>query len=224
MFASLAKAVRALFDRRLTRIVLASVILTILLYAVLVAGAVYGLQQLPALGWPWVNTLLEILAPVLVFLLMIYIGAVATAFFAPLFLDKAAKRIEARFYPADAPPGGAGSGLKLLTGLKLAFVVLVFDIVLLPANAFLPGIAEAVTILVNGWFLGRGYFELIAFRHMSQSAARALRARHAYGVFAAGAVISLLSAIPFVDLIAPLFGAALMVHLFKRYAQQERPA
>jgi CysZ protein len=223
VFASLLKAAKALFDRRLSRLVIVSVALTILLYAALLAGALYGLEYLPALGWRWVNTLLEILAPVLVFLLIVYVGAAAAALFAPLFLDMAAKRIEARFYPADPATRDAGAGLNLITGLKLALVVIAFDLALLPADAFLPGIGETATILINGWLLGRGYFEMTAFRHVSKRAARALRSRHAVGVFAAGVAISLLSAVPLVNFIAPLFGAALMVHLFKRYAQKERP-
>ena len=224
MFASLAKAVKALFDRTLTRVVIASVLLTAALYAVLLTGALYGLNRLPTLGWTWVNTLLEWLAPVLVGLVVIYLGAVAAALFAPLFLGRVAKRIEARFYPADPPPRGGRFGHTLFAGLQLAIVVAAFDLLLLPADAFLPGIGEFMTILVNGWFLGRGYFELVAFRHMSRSAARALRGRNRLGVFAAGVVISLLSAVPLIGLIAPLFGAVLMVHLFKRYAQKERPA
>lgn len=219
MFASVGKALRALFDPRLSRLVLAAVVLTALIYAVLLAGALWGLERLPALGWHWVNTLLEILAPFAVLLLVVYLGAAATALFAPLFLEWTARSIEARFYPAEAAGKGAGPGL--LTGLKLALVVLAFDLALLPADAFLPGIGELVTILVNAWFLGRGYFELVAFRHMSKSAARTLRSRHAFGVFAAGFAISVLSAVPFVDFVAPLFGAALMVHLFRRYAQKE---
>jgi CysZ protein len=222
MFASLGKAVKALFDRRLSRLVLAAVMLTVLVYVGLLAGALYGLEHLPALGWRWVNTLLEILAPVLLLLLIVYLGAVAAALFTPLFLERAAKKIEARFYPADPQTSGAPFGLTLVTGFKLALLVLAFDLALLPADAFLPGIGECATILINGWILGRGYFELVAFRHMSKSAAKALRTRHAFGVFAAGLAISLLSAVPLVDFIAPLFGAALMVHLYKRYAQKER--
>lgn len=223
MFASLAKAAKALFDRTLSRVVITSVLLTVVLYAVLLAGVLYGLNRLPILGWSWVNTTLDVLAPVLVGLVVIYLGAVTTALFAPLFLERVAKRIEARFYPAD-PPSGARFGRTLFAGLQLAVVVAAIDLVLLPADAFLPGVGEFITVLVNGWLLGRGYFELVAFRHLSKSAARALRSRHRLGVFAAGVVISVLSAVPLIDLIAPLFGAVLMVHLFKRYAQKERPA
>ena len=223
MFASLGKAVKSLFDRKLSRVVITSVVLTVLLYVALLAGALYGLQHLPALGSPWVNTLLEILAPVLVFLLVIYLGAAAAALFAPLFLEMAAKRIEARFYTVDSKPSGAPFGQTLVTGLQLTLVVIAVDLALLPADAFLPGIGEFVTVLINGWFLGRGYFEMVAFRHMSKNAAKALRGRHTFGVFAAGLTISLLSTVPFVDFIAPLFGAALMVHLFQRYTNKELP-
>jgi uncharacterized protein involved in cysteine biosynthesis len=36
-----------------------------------------------------------------------------------------------------------------------------------------------------------------------------------------GVLLALLTYIPFADLIAPLFGAALMTHMFKHYQHQE---
>jgi CysZ protein len=98
--------------------------------------------------------------------------------------------------------------------------VLVADLLLLPADAVLPGVGQVATIAVNGFLLGREYFELAALRHISRKAADALRKRNAARVFGAGLIISVLTAVPFADFFAPLFGAALMVHLYKRVARE----
>ena len=94
---------------------------------------------------------------------------------------------------------------------------------LLPFNFWLPGIGTLATVAVNGWLLGREFFELAALRHMSQTAARNLRRRHVFGVWMGGLLLAALAAVPFVNFFAPLFGAAIMVHLYKRYQHEERP-
>ena len=50
------------------------------------------------------------------------------------------------------------------------------------------------------------------------SLAKALRRQHAGAVFAAGFLIAALVSIPILNLLTPLFGMALMVHLHKRLA------
>jgi CysZ protein len=223
MFASLRKAANLLFDRTLSGVVIRSLFLTIVLFVVLFVAVEVGVHQLPTLGAPWVNALLDFLAPVLLILLIFFLGAPVAALFASLFLEDVARAVEARYYPADPRAAGASFGATLLAGLRLAAMVILVDLALLPVDIAVPGIAEIATILVNGWLLGREYFELVALRHMSRSAADALRRRHGGGVFWAGVVISVLTVVPLVNLMAPLFGAAFMVHMFKRYSHEERP-
>jgi CysZ protein len=223
VFASLRKAAKLLFDRTLIGVVVASLALTILLYAGLFVAAEYAIHQLPTLGAPWVNTVVAWFAPILLILLLFFLGAPVAALFASLFLDHVANRIEQRWYPGDAKPSGSPPGASFVAGLKLAVLVVAVDLALLPADAAAPGIAEFVTLLANGWLLGREYFELVALRHMSRSAVAALRLRHRFGVFGGGMILSLLSAVPLVNLFAPLLGVAMMVHVFKRYSHEERP-
>ena len=224
MFASLRKAANLLFDRRFSRLVMWSLVLTLLLYVLLFVAVVYGVHHLPTFGAPWVNTLLDWVAPVFMLLLPFFLGAPVAAFFASLFLEQIVKKIEARSYPADAKASRAPSGVTFFGGLRLAVLVVLVDLVLLPADAAVPGVGELATVLVNGLLLGRGYFELVARRHLSRTAADALRRRHWSGVFLAGLIISVLTTVPIANLIAPLFGAAFMVHIFKRYWHQEHPA
>ena len=224
MFASLRRTASFLFDRRFTRLVVWSLVFTIVLYVLLFVAAVYGVHQLPTLGAPWVNTLLDWVTPVFMLLLPFFLGAPIAAFFASLFLEQIAKKIEARDYPADAKASGARSGATLFAGLRLAVLVVLVDLMLLPADVAAPGVGELATILANGWLLGQEYFELAARRHLSRTAADALRRHHWGGVFAAGVIISVLTVVPVANLIAPLLGVAFMVYIFKHYSHEERPA
>lgn len=215
MFASLSRALRLIFDPAFAGIVVKALLLTVLLFAGALALAEYLLSLLPVLGNLWVNRALEWLAPVLFLMGGIVLGPPVAALFASLFLDNVADRIEWRDYPG-APARPASFAATLRAGLKLAALVLGVNLVLLPLDIGLPGLGEIFSLAANGWLLGREYFELAALRHMSPQEASALRRIHARTVWLCGTLIALASMVPLVNLVAPLFGTALMVHLFHR--------
>ncbi len=223
MFASLRKAAKVVFDPAFSRVVMKALLLSLILYGALFAAVWYGVNHLPVLGAAWVNDLLAMLAAILMFVLPFFLGAPVAAFFASFFLDEIAAEIEARYYPADPRASGAPLGSALHPGIRLALLLVGVDLVLLPVDVGVPGIGELATVIINGLLLGREYFELVALRHISRSAVETLRRRHRGGLFAAGIIISLATLVPVINLLAPLFGAAFMVHMFKRYVHEDRP-
>jgi len=222
MFASLRKAAKVVFDPAFSGVAIKALVLTVILYGVLFAAVLFAVHHLPTFGAPWVNDALAMFAAIVMLVLPFFLGAPVAAFFASMFLEEIAQQVEARYYPADPRAAGAPLGVTLFTGLRLGFIVVAADLVLLPLDVGAPGIGEIATVVVNGWLLGREFFELVALRHLSRSAVDALRRRHARGIFAAGIVISVSTIVPVVSLLAPLFGAAFMVHVFKRYVHEDR--
>jgi len=220
MFASIARAARLIFQPGYAGIALRSALLTLVLFLVGLAGAEILLSQLPVLGNPQVNRALELLAPVLFVFLLSALGAPVAALFGTFFLDRLAGQIETREYPhATSLPTRFWPGLK--AGMRLAGLVLGADLLLLPLDFALPGLGELLSLIANGWLLGWEYFELAALRHLPVIEADRLRKSHGWQVWGGGIAIALLSEIPLLDLIAPLFGTALMVHLFHRLSRQE---
>jgi CysZ protein len=219
MFASLGRALRLIFDPAFAGIVVKALLLTVLLFAAGLALAEYLLFLLPVLGNVWVNRTLEWLAPVLFVMGGVVLGPPVAALFASLFLDRIADKIERRDY-AGVTARPASFAVTLRAGLKLAALVLGVNLLLLPFDIGLPGIGELFSIAANGWLLGREYFELAALRHMTPEEASGLRRNHAGTVWACGTLIALSSMVPLVNLAAPLFGTALMVHLFHRMRRQ----
>ncbi len=221
MFASAQKALALIFDPAFAGIVVKALLFTVVLFAVLVFGIEYLVQhQFQAAKLPWLRLMLEVLAPVLFVVLIVYAGPLVAAIFASFYLDDIAKAVEARFYAADGSAPGTPFVSAVRAGTRLAVTVVLFNIALLPFDIAIPFVGEIGALLVNGWLLGREYFELAALRHLPPDAVRALRTRHRSGVFFAGLLISVLSILPIANLFAPLFGSALMVHQFKRYAHE----
>jgi CysZ protein len=177
-------------------------------------------QTLPGLPeWAgWLGTVGAIFAGLGLALGLALLIAPITALIAGLFLDDAAEVIERRDYPAD-PPGKAMPVMQsLLLSVKFLGVVIVGNIFAL-FLLLVPGVNLIAFFIVNGYLLGREYFEFAAMRFLAPDAAKQLRAEYAVTVFLAGLVIAAFLAIPFLNLLTPLFAAAMMVHLYKAIAR-----
>jgi CysZ protein len=221
MFKSAGRALGMIFEPALFGVVLKSFLLSFLIFAVLFVGAEYGAQQLPQLNWHWLNVALELLAPVLVIVLAFFLGAPMAAIFASLYLGRVAKVVEAKYYAGDAPSPGAPFVASLMVGLRLLAWIVVFTLALLPVDVALPIVGSLAALVVNGELLGREYFELTALRHLPPDKVASMRKRHRAGILGAGLLIAALTEVPIVNFVAPLFGAAFMVHVFKHFQHRE---
>ena len=172
-----------------------------------------------ALPWPWLEAAIQWATGTGLFIGAAFLVGPVTAIVATLFLDDISAIVEANDYPADTP----GRPLPVVQSVVLS---LRFFLVVVAANLFalmlllVPGVNLAIFFVVNGYLLGREFFELAAFRHHRVGEATALRKANAGQVFAAGLMIAGVLAIPLVNLITPLFATAFMVHFHKRVAAQ----
>ncbi len=78
------------------------------------------------------------------------------------------------------------------------------------------GVGLVSFFVLNGYLLGREFFELAAMRHVSAADARFLFQRHMPTIFIAGALVSGVVAVPLLNLLTPLFATAFMTRVFKR--------
>lgn len=201
------------------------------------AGLWVAIRQLFIyLALPWIDTLLPgipdwagwlgfvfaILADIGLALALALLIAPVTAIIAGLFLDDVAEVLEKRDYPQDAPGRAMPMGEAIWASLKFFGVIILGNLIAL-LLLLVPGVNLVAFFLVNGYLLGREFFEFAAMRFRTPDEARQLRAKHAATVFTAGLVIALFLAIPFVNLLTPLFAASLMVHLHKSISKREPP-
>jgi uncharacterized protein involved in cysteine biosynthesis len=69
---------------------------------------------------------------------------------------------------------------------------------------------------MNGFLLGREYFQIAAMRREGREGAKALRKRHIGTIWLAGCLMALPLSIPVVNLLIPVLGAATFTHLYHR--------
>jgi CysZ protein len=138
-----------------------------------------------------------------------------TALVASFFADEIAQLVERSHYPADPPGMAVPPWLAAFQGTKAALMAVMVYLCVLPFF-LLAGAGAVVFFIATAWLLSREYFELAAMRFRPVAEARALRRRHQAAILTAGLFIAAFVSIPILNLATPLFGMALMVHLYKR--------
>lgn len=218
------RALGQLSDRRIVRLCLLAALLAVAVFVLAWLGAVLLLRQTTLTEIDWLEGLLDwlgVLAPLpLVWLLW---PAVFGSMLG-LFLDAAAAAVERRHYPELPPAPGlpllqaAWASLRFLAVLLAANLLLL--LLLLP-TLLLPALFPLAYYLVNGWLLGREYFELVALRRLKPAPARALRRRHPWALLSFGIATALLLTVPVVALAVPVLGTMAMVHMFEPWRRRE---
>ncbi|NLS05351.1 sulfate transporter family protein [Rhizobium sp. P32RR-XVIII] len=168
----------------------------------------------------WLSFVFAILAGIGLALGLALLLSTVTALIAGLFLDDVAEVVERRDYPEDAPGTAMPLGPAIASSLKFLGVVIAGNIVAL-LLLFIPGVNLIAFFLVNGYLLGREFFEFAAMRFRPPEEARLFRVKHASTVFLGGLVIAVFLAIPILNLLTPLFAAGMMVHLYKLVSQKD---
>jgi CysZ protein len=218
-----APEIRKVFWKVLGMTLLTLAALWLALRSAFIAFALPWLQGLlPDLpDWAgWLAFVLAVLAGIGLALALALLLSPVTALIAGLFLDDIAEVVERCDYPVDAPGKAMPIGLALASSLRFVGVVIIGNLIAL-LLLLVPGINLIAFFLVNGYLLGREFFEFAAMRFRSPRDARLFRARHAPTVFLAGLIISAFLAVPVLNLLTPLFGASMMVHLHKRLSRRD---
>ncbi|NKD46194.1 hypothetical protein HEQ62_10620 [Haematospirillum jordaniae] len=214
MIQSYLKAFSQLPDPRFRRVILLSLCFAVLLYGVtfVVLGWVFG--ELAILAASWWETGGAILGGAAVVVASLFLFPAVLSGFVGLFLDDIVTAVEAEHYPTlpDTRPQGF---LESLAGsLRFAGLALLVNLIALPLY-FIPPVNAFAFLLVNGFLLGREYFELVALRRLSRTEVYALSRYYRRRLWWAGTFTAVLLLVPFVNILAPLVGVAAMVHILQ---------
>ncbi len=139
-----------------------------------------------------------------------------------LLTDKIALAVEEEYYPNRIGARKVPLLETFLGSIKLMVLMIIINLIALVPYIVLLATAGTGTFLlfvaVNGFLLGREYFEMVAIRHMDAREVRRFRKRYSGRIFIGGATIAVLFAIPFVNILAPIIGTAMMTHIYHNLA------
>lgn len=219
-----AKALAQLPDPRFRRVLWLGIGLTLALLVGAYAGLLWvidlfasGPIDLPWVGpITWVGDLLSWGSLGLMLFLSVFLMVPVASAITSFFLDDVAEAVEAVHYPAlpAVPRTGFWDGLRdtvSFLGLLLGANILAFI-----AYAMFPPFTPLIFYGMNGWLLGREYFQVAAMRREGREGAAALRKRHGAAIWIAGVLMALPLSVPLLNLFVPILGAATFTHLYHR--------
>ncbi len=219
-----AKAIGQMTDRRFLRVLLLGLGLTVLLLIAVTAGFVWLVEWLvpDSVALPFglslghLDAVASIASVLAVLGLSVFLMVPVAAAFTGIFLDDVAEAVEARHYPWLAPVAGTPFVVTLRDALGFLCVVIAVNLVALILYFFVGPFAPILFWVVNGYLLGREYFQLVALRRVGPAGARAARRRHAGQIWLAGVLMVAPLSVPILNLFVPILGAATFTHLYHR--------
>ena len=221
---SLALGLRQIADRAVLRILLKSIAVTIAVFMLVAACGWFLLDWLLAAGgledtlFTGAGAVRGALSAVLAIVGLWLTWRIVAMAVIQFYADEVVQAVEARYYPREAqmarelPPGKqvrnalSAAGRALLANL----IALPFALVLL----FTGVVTFALFLLVNAVLLGRELQDMVWLRHAhdAKDGAPVSKVQR----FLLGGVIAAMLAVPFVNFLAPMLGAASATHLVHR--------
>jgi CysZ protein len=222
-----ARALAQIGDRRFMAVLLKGLGLTIaglaLVFWAVVAGLGWLLPEAVVLPWigevGFVDSLVSWAAVGLMLVLSVVLMVPVAAIVVGFFLDDIAAAVEAEHYPRLPPVDALPLSVQILDGLRFFGVLVGANLVAVVIYFGVPPLAPFVFWLVNGYLLGREYFQLVTMRRLGPEGAAALRRRHGARIWLAGVLMAVPLSVPVVNLLVPVLGVAVFTHQFHRLAR-----
>ncbi len=222
ILSSFFRAIGQLGDRRFRRVFWLGIGLTFALLVAAYAGLLWVIDifvgpeaYVPVLGEvTWLNDLLGISSFIFMMVLSIFLMVPVASAITSMFLDQVAQAVEDRHYPHLPPVNSVPFGEALKDTLSFLGVLIGANLVAFIIYALLLPIGPIIFWVLNGYLLGREYFQLAAMRRLGRDGAKALRKRHTGTIWLAGVLMAIPLSVPLVNLLVPIIGAATFTHLF----------
>ena len=224
--AALGRAAGQLADPAILRVLVKSVIVTIVVFAALGIGSFALLQ---AFIEQWTGDMSEEIAALAAVLaigiggwLLFRIVALAVIQF---YAEDIVRAVEARFYPeAERTARPVPFGESIGESARSAFRALAVNLLALPL-ALVPLVTGVGTValfwVINAWLLGRELQDLAWVRHRLDRAE--IPPLGGGTRFLLGGAIAALLTVPFANLLAPVIGAAAATHLVQSKVRRNPP-
>ena len=215
MLATLFKTFSQLNDPCLYSILWKTLLLAFSLFILLFMGVGVVLSEIQFFAIGWLESTLELLGGIATLVLAWILFPSVVVLILSFFLEDVAQAVEDRHHPDLGPARVQPWREVVVIAVKFAFIAIILNVLALPLYILLyfVGIGIVLYYLLNGYLLGREYFELVALRRLTAADAATLRRAFSGRIVLCGVFIAFLSSLPLINLLAPVMGTMLMVHV-----------
>jgi CysZ protein len=212
MIKALLLGLRQLADPAVQRLLVRCVLLTLATFVVLIGAVAALLFGLDLTGLSWLDPVLATAGSLVVLVLAWLLFPIAVGLTLGLFAEEVVELVERRHYPELPQAPGMSLGAQAYTGARFLILALPLNLIALPLY-LIPGANLPVYLALNGYLLGREYFELVAGQRLPLREVARLRREQRGRLWLAGVLIAMMLLIPVFNLVAPVVAIAFMVHL-----------
>ena len=171
----------------------------------------------------WLGWAADVLGGIGASLLALWLFLPVAAIIGTLYIDRIARAVERRHYPALPPASGAPIAAQLWDAISIAARILLLNVLALVAALILPGAGLILAWIIGGYAIGRGLFAAVAMRRMPRLAAETLYRRARLVVLTQGCILALAAYVPILNLLLPVIGTAAMVHVLDTAMMPDDP-
>ena len=164
----------------------------------------------------WIDSFLSIASLGLMLVASVFLMVPVASLFTGFFLEDVAEVVEDAHYPTLPPVRKLTLAESFGDTLRFLGVIIGANILALMVYPFVIPFAPVLFFALNGYLLGREYFQMAAFRRMHRDEALALYTRNRTVIWLAGALMAVPLSIPLMNLLVPVLGAATFTHIFHR--------
>jgi len=208
-------AFQQIFTPAFRRVFLKTLALTFLLLIGFFIGAEKLFAAWLVLPYAWLTTVLSVIVGFGVVVGLAFAITPVSFIVAGFFFDELAAIVEAEIDPFGPVGKTPPLGDVIRVAAKFTLVAILVNLLAL-VLLLVPGVNAIVFFLANAYLFGRGYFELAALRYRTIEDVDTMRRLYGLQIFIAGLFVAGLAAVPVVNLLVPLFGAAFMVRIHKK--------
>ena len=213
MTGNLLRAIRQALDPTFRAVAVKTVAISAALFVALFVALGWALDAITLIGIGWLDWTIKAVAGAGTVVVAIMLFPLVATMVVGLFLEDIADSVEARHYPDKPAAPGQSLVSSTVSVAKLLLVALALNFLVLPLY-LVPGLNVFVFYGLNGYLLGREYFELVALRRLEPRETRRVYRTSRWRVFVGGILITLLLSIPIVNWLMPMIATAFMVHEF----------
>ncbi|MEM8958559.1 MAG: EI24 domain-containing protein [Pseudomonadota bacterium] len=226
IFECASKALSQIGDPRFRSVLLRGVGLTLALLIALAwaAGWLAGWLVPDTITLPWigqisfVDNIASVGGVIAVLGLSVFLMVPVASAFTGLFLDEVADAVEETHYASLGPAPRVGFGTALGDSISFLAVLVAANLAALVLYLFFVPFAPLIFWALNGFLLGREYFQLIAMRRLGRAGAKRMRNRHRSAIWGLGLLMAVPLSVPVVNLFVPILGVAAFTHLYHALA------
>jgi len=215
MLTAFKRAIDQLGDPAIKRVLWRGVLAALAVYLVLAFGTWAVIWRTTFFESAWLEWAVHLLGGLAVFILPLFLFPATAGLVIGLFLEDVARAVEQRHYPGLPPPQGAGAAEAAMAGIRFSAIALALNLAALLLLYWIPIVNIVAFFALNGYLLGREYFEAVACRRLPRAEAVGLRRANKARLWIDGAIVTALMAVPIVNLIGPVVATAMMVHEFE---------